>query len=128
MVITIDPDIGIPVYRQIMDQIRFQIVSGMLKPEDELPSTRSLSTELSINPMTISKAYSLLEKEGMIQRRPGRPLVVAKQIKKEIVLEKKRQLKEALLPAARMAQQFDISSQEALKIFRDILDQVYEDR
>jgi GntR family transcriptional regulator len=111
MVITIDPDIGIPVYRQIMDQIRFQIVSGMLKPEDELPSTRSLSTELSINPMTISKAYSLLEKEGMIQRRPGRSLFVAKQIKKEIVLEKKRQLKEALLPAARMAQQFDISSQ-----------------
>jgi len=128
MVITLDPDIGVPVYRQIMDQIRFQIASGMLKPEDILPSTRSLSIELSINPMTISKAYSLLEKEGIIQRRPGRPLVVAERSRQETLLEKRRQLENALLPAARMAQQLDYSPQQALELFEDVLDQVFQDQ
>ena len=128
MVITLDPDIGVPVYRQIMDQIRFQIASGMLKPEDVLPSTRSLSIELSINPMTISKAYSLLEKEGIIQRRPGRPLVVAERSKQETLLEKKRQLENALLPAARIAQQLDYSSQQALELFESVLGQVFQDQ
>lgn len=128
MVITLDPDIGVPVYRQIMDQIRFQIASGMLKPEDVLPSTRSLSIELSINPMTISKAYSLLEKEGIIQRRPGRPLVVAERSKQETLLEKKRQLENALLPAARIAQQLEYSSQQALELFESVLGQVFQDQ
>jgi GntR family transcriptional regulator len=128
MVITIDPDSGIPVYRQIMDQIRFQIASGMLEPDDELPSTRSLSTELSINPMTISKAYSLLEKEGMVQRRPGRPLVVAPRSEQETMLEKRRQLEEALLPTAWIAQQLDITPKEALDIFQTVLERVYQDQ
>ena len=128
MVITLDPDIGVPVYRQIMDQIRFQIASGMLKPEDILPSTRSLSIELSINPMTINKAYSLLEKEGIIQRRPGRPLVVAERSRQETLLEKRRQLENALLPAARMAQQLDYSPQQALELFEDVLDQIFQDQ
>ena len=128
MVITLDPDIGVPVYRQIMDQIRFQIASGMLKPEDILPSTRSLSIELSINPMTISKAYSLLEKEGIIQRRPGRPLVVAERSKQETLLEKKRQMENALLPAARIAQQLDYSSQQTLELFESVLGQVFQDQ
>ena len=128
MVITIDIDIGIPVYRQIMDQIRFQIASGVLKTEDELPSTRSLSTELSINPMTISKAYSSLEKEGIIQRRPGRSLVVAPRSTQETILEKERQLEDVLLPAGRIAQQLGFSPQEALDIFQTVLDHVFQDQ
>ena len=128
MVIIVDPDIGVPVYRQIMDQIRFQIASGLLKPGDELPSTRSLSTELSINPMTISKVYSLLEKEGIVQRRPGRPLVVAQRSEQEAALEKSRQLEDALLPAARIAQQLDISPRDALEVFQNLLESVFQNQ
>jgi DNA-binding transcriptional MocR family regulator len=62
MLIVVDPHSGVPVYRQLMDQIRFHIASGLLKPGDELPSTRALSTELGVNPMTVSKAYSFLER------------------------------------------------------------------
>ena len=76
MLIVVDPHSGVPVYRQLMDQIKFHIASGILKPGDELPSTRSLSAELGVNPMTISKAYSFLEREDVVERRPGRPLVV----------------------------------------------------
>ena len=69
MLITIDHHSGVPVYRQLMDQIKFHIASGLLKPGDQLPTTRVLSGELEINPMTISKAYSFLEMEGLVERR-----------------------------------------------------------
>ena len=77
MIIVVDPSSGVPVFRQVMDQVRFHIASGMLEPGDELPPTRTLSAELGVNPMTISKAYNLLQREGVLDRRPGRPLVVA---------------------------------------------------
>ena len=76
MLIVVDPHSGVPVYRQVMDQIKFHIASGILRAGDELPSTRSLSAELGVNPMTISKAYSYLERDEVVERRPGRPLVV----------------------------------------------------
>ena len=65
MILVVDPHSGFPVYRQIVDQVRLQVSSGALAPGDELPSTRSLSTQLGVNPMTISKAYALLEGEGL---------------------------------------------------------------
>jgi GntR family transcriptional regulator len=77
LLILVDPHSGVPVYRQIVDQVRFQIASGRIAPGDELPSTRALSKRLRVNPMTISKAYGILEDEGVIERRPGLPLVVA---------------------------------------------------
>jgi len=77
MMITVDPHSGVPVYRQVMDQVRFHIAAGLLGPGDELPPKRALAAEPGVNPMTISKAYSFLEKEGVVGWRPGRPLIVA---------------------------------------------------
>lgn len=61
-----------PVYEQIRDQLEKFILSGIMKPGDQLPSVRSLSLELSINPNTILKAYSELDTRGVIQSVPGR--------------------------------------------------------
>ena len=68
-----------PAYRQIMEQIRLQIASGVLQADDEMPSTRALSVTLSLNPMTISKAYGLLERDGVLERRRGQTLVDLRQ-------------------------------------------------
>ncbi|MGD8818260.1 MAG: GntR family transcriptional regulator, partial [Acidobacteriota bacterium] len=76
MILTIDPHSGVPAYRQIIDQVRFHVTSGLLQPGDEIPSTRALSKELGVNPMTVSKAFTLLEEEGVLERRPGLPHVV----------------------------------------------------
>jgi len=78
LLVVVDPGSGVPVYRQVMDQVKFQIVGGKLQPGSELPSTRALSLELGVNPMTISKAYSFLEKEGVVERRPGKLLIVTR--------------------------------------------------
>lgn len=55
-----------PIYEQIADRFRFLILHGVLKEKEQLPSVRSLALELSINPNTIQRAFSLLEQEGLI--------------------------------------------------------------
>ena len=58
---------GVPIYRQIIDQVKTQIASGSLGGDVFLPSVRQVASELEINPMTVSKAYSLLEKEDVLE-------------------------------------------------------------
>jgi len=127
MLIVVDPSSGVPVFRQVMDQVRFHIASGLLKAGDELPPTRSLSAELGVNPMTISKAYNLLERDGVLERRPGRPLVVAALAPEEIELEKLDQLRSHLSAAVRAAQQLSLKPGEAVKVFRQMLETDKED-
>ncbi|MFC1573348.1 GntR family transcriptional regulator [Candidatus Eisenbacteria bacterium] len=121
MLIVVDPHSGVPVYRQLMDQVKFHIASGLLKPGDELPSTRALSSELGVNPMTISKAYSYLEKENVVERRPGRPLVV-KALDSGLVRSRRLdRLRESLAATVTMARQLGIDDKTALEIFRQML-------
>jgi GntR family transcriptional regulator len=127
LLIVVDPSSGVPVYRQLMDQIKFHIASGLLGPGDELPSTRALSSELGVNPMTISKAYSYLEKENVVERRPGRPLIVRDLTGEAMTDQRMHQLRESLTASVRMARQLEIDREEALKLFREMLDTSEED-
>jgi GntR family transcriptional regulator len=72
----VNPSQGLPIYRQIMDQVRAQIAGGRLRQGDFLPSVRQVAETLQINPMTVSKAYSLLEAEGVIARVRGQGMQV----------------------------------------------------
>ncbi len=121
VLIVVDPQSGVPVYRQLMDQIKFHVASGLLKPGDELPSTRALSAELSVNPMTISKAYSYLEKEDVLERRPGRPLVIKAFRTQQIRQRKLDQLRESLAPTVRTIRQLNIDPAEAVRILEELL-------
>ena len=60
---------GVPIYQQIVTQIRFRIVSGQLKPGDELPTIRGLAESLSVNPNTVARAYRELEHEELVEKR-----------------------------------------------------------
>ena len=122
MLIVVDPHNGIPVYRQVMDQIRFHIASGLLAPGDELPSTRSLSSQLGVNPMTISKSYSFLEKEHVVERRPGLPLVVSALGPESIQAGKLDQLRQSLAPSVTVIRQLEIDPPRALDVLRQMLD------
>lgn len=60
-----------PIYQQLTEQIREAAARGELQPDDRLPSVRQLSRELVINPNTVARAYTELEREGLINTRPG---------------------------------------------------------
>jgi len=76
-VITIDLRSRVPIYEQLVENIRKSIISGEMKPDEQLPSVRSLALELGINPNTIQKALSELERQGAIYTLKGRGSFVA---------------------------------------------------
>ena len=128
MLIVVDPHSGVPVYRQLMDQIKFHIASGILKPGDELPSTRGLSAELGVNPMTISKAYSFLEREDVIERRPGRPLVVGAIETADLNDRRMEQVRQSLAATVTVVRQLDVDAGEAVRLFEELLGEAPENR
>ncbi len=123
MIIVVDPHSGVPVYRQLISQIKFHVASGLLEPGDELPSTRGLSARLGVNPMTVSKAFRLLEQEGVVERRPGLPLIVRAVPAEDLETSRRLQLRASLEPAATRARQLGIDADEAVELFRALLTQ-----
>jgi GntR family transcriptional regulator len=119
--LSIDLHNGVPAYRQIMDQIKLQIATGLLPAGAELPSTRTLSAELALNPMTVSKAYGLLERDGILERRRGQTLTVRAVSDSEAQTSRTEPLRQHLAAAAALARQLDIPPTEALRIFKAAL-------
>jgi GntR family transcriptional regulator len=80
MFLPIDPSSGLPIYRQIMDQVRRMIAAGSLSAGDRVPSVRDLASTLQINHLTVAKAYSELEREAVLQKRRGLGMFVAEPV------------------------------------------------
>ena len=113
------PQSGIPIYRQILDQVRRMVASGQLAPGAELPSVRDLALEHAVNPMTISKAYSLLEAEGVLERNRGRPMTVASQARNSSPLTRRLQQIQPLVEQTVLAaKQLELSEAELVKSVR----------
>ncbi len=91
MELQIDTGSGKPIYRQLVDQIREAAARGKVEPGERLPSVRTLSRQLVVNPNTIARAYTELEREGVIHTRPGTGAFVATQAKPELTKQARRQ-------------------------------------
>jgi DNA-binding transcriptional regulator YhcF (GntR family) len=103
-VFILKPHSGVPIYRQLSEQIRRMAASGQLPPGTELPSIRALALMHAINPMTVSKVYSLLEAEGVLERHRGKPMTVAKPSGTKSRVEQLEPHVEQLVLAARQLQ------------------------
>ena len=77
MLFRTNPSLGVPIYLQLMEQVKHAIETGALRPGDQLPGMRPLAEELVINPNTVAKAYRELEHEGIIELRHGAGAFVA---------------------------------------------------
>ena len=94
------PSSGVPIYRQIMDQVGGHIAAGRLKPGEFLPSVRQVAGELQVNPMTVSKAYSLLERDGVIECVRGQGMQVAERRATRLSLREREEAVRSLLKQA----------------------------
>jgi len=123
----IKPGSGIPIYRQIIDQVRRLIASGALRAGDELPSIRQAAGYYEINPMTISKAYSLLEAAGVLERLRGQGMIVAAEQPGELNLKKRLELlRPALREVAAQARQLNLTREATLKALAEQLEESHE--
>jgi GntR family transcriptional regulator len=128
MLLHIDTHSGVPIFRQMQDQIRRQILAGQMEPGCQLPSVRDLAEQLKVNPMTVSKVYSLLEMEGLAERRRGVGLFVSASHNGKYDQKRTTLLADSLRKAAILAVQFDISEDDAIQLFQDIYRELQIDR
>src|SRR5438045_4742712 len=77
-----NPSFGVPIYLQLMEQVKHGIETGALRPGEQLPAIRPLAEELVVNPNTVAKAYRELEHEGVVELRQGAGAFVSGNVKK----------------------------------------------
>jgi len=90
----LDQNSGVPFYRQIIDQIKAAIATGSIGPGDRLPTVRQLAVDLSVNPNTVSRAYTELKLTGLVETQMGSGTFVGQQDVKGDEIERRRQLEQ----------------------------------
>lgn len=117
----INPHSGVPVYRQMVDQVKYYVASGGLKPGDQLPSIRELAQRLAVNPTTVVRVYSDLEHEGVIEMRHGKGAFVTAAGRRMSAGERERALRELARHLAVEAVQMGASTAQVLDCVREAL-------
>ena len=109
----LSPQSGIPIYRQLVEQITRLIAGGQLVAGTELPSVRELAELHAVNPMTISKAYGLLESDGLLERQRGKPMRVASRRRSQAPLAQRlQQIDRSITELVLAARQLEIGKRE----------------
>lgn len=111
-----------PIYRQLVEQARRLIAGGQLAPGDAMPSVRDIAQALALNPMTVSKAYGILEMEGVLSRRRGIGMTVAEAPKSaHSVASRADLLRPTLERAVLEARQLELDDATVIALFTQIL-------
>jgi GntR family transcriptional regulator len=117
MVIRLNPSSGIPIYLQIVEQIRHSIEIGALTEGDQLPAIRTLAEELVVSPNTVVKAYDDLEQEGLIRLRHGAGAYVEKGNLAKSRLRRFREASIVVKEAVRKLRSIGLSDDESRRLF-----------
>jgi GntR family transcriptional regulator len=116
---TLDLHTGVPVYRQIIDQVRTGIASGSLTAGDQLPTVRQLAVDLAINPNTVMRAYRELELGGLLETHQGTGTFISDKKPEKKTVERERQL-------GQMANEFAARAGAAGFTLEEIIDRLRE--
>lgn len=118
MDITINLADGVPIYRQIANQIRYMVASGLLEPGEEIPSIRTLALQLKVTPNTVVKAYAELEAAKIVEKRHGAGTFVAGSRARLALRERDRIIEQRIDALLVEAHQLGISADELLAALR----------
>lgn len=121
MLIKTDSSSGVPIYLQIVNQVRTHVAMGRLQPEDSLPSVRQLAVELMVNPNTIARAYLDLEHQGIIYKRAGQGTYVSSRAVAMSKADRIRIFRELLEKAVVEGLHLDLTKTDLEAVFDDLL-------
>ena len=119
MDITINLTDGVPIYRQIANQVKYLVASGLLLPGEELPPIRTLALQLKVTPNTIVKAYGELESAGVIHKRQGSGTFVSEGRPKLALLQRRRIVEQRIDALLAEAHQLNFSGDDILRMLRE---------
>ena len=115
----LDIQSGVPVYRQIIDQVTGGMAAGALKPGDQLPTVRQLAVDLTINPNTVVRAYRELEIRGVLETQQGTGTFISQQKVKRDEVERQRRLSQLVSEFAARAGAGGFTVKELIQELRD---------
>ena len=119
MDITINVADGVPIYRQIVNQVKYLAASGLIKAGEELPPIRTLALQLKVTPNTIVKAYHELEISGVVQKRHGSGTFVS-DARPQLALRQRRRVIEQRIDALLAeAHQLNFTTDDILRMVRE---------
>jgi GntR family transcriptional regulator len=121
LLLQLSPSSGEPIYKQLIEQIERMIASGQLGAGDYLPSVRQLANDLEVNPMTISKAYGLLESHGHLTRVRGKGMMIAELAHATSVQERLESLSPLAKSIVQQSKQLDLELSTVIKWLSDEL-------
>ena len=116
----LDLQSGVPVYRQIIDQVTGGMAAGALKPGDQLPTVRQLAVDLTINPNTVVRAYRELEIRGVLETQQGTGTFISQQKVKRDEVERQRRLSQLVGEFAARAGAGGFTVKELIEELRDL--------
>ena len=116
MYLHLDHHSGEPIYRQIVEAIKYKVACGQLAEGDQLPSIRALSSELKINPRTVVKAYEELRHAGLVVMRQGRGVFVHAQRNNLPAAVRRKTIEEMVQRLLVEASQLGMDDEEVLEI------------
>jgi GntR family transcriptional regulator len=119
MDITIDLSDGVPIYRQIANQIRYLAASGRLAPGVELPPIRTLALQLRVTPNTVVKAYGELEAAGVVRKRAGAGTYVSEGLSRLADRERQRIIEQRIDALLAEAHHLNFTADEVLRMFHE---------
>ncbi len=119
----IHPSSGVPIYRQVIEQVQAFLLGGHLQVGEMLPSVRQMASELGVNPMTISKAYARLEVEGVVERVRGKGMMIKLQTTSGNVKQRQRELYSAVQSAILRGRQLGLNDQQILHVVNKSLNE-----
>ena len=117
MLLRPNPASGVPIYLQLMEQVKHAIETGALRPGDQLPGMRRLAEELVINPNTVAKAYRELEHEGVIELRHGAGAYVAAHATTKKLTDRLRAAQPIIAGAVDRARAKGLTEEEIRRLF-----------
>jgi GntR family transcriptional regulator len=111
---------GVPIYRQIVNQVKYLVASGLLLPGEELPPIRTLALQLKVTPNTIVKAYGELEVSGTIHKRRGSGTFVSEGRPQQVALrERRRVIEQRIDGLLAEAHQLSFTTDDILRMVRE---------
>ena len=112
-----NPSSGVPIYLQLMEQVKHAIETGALRPGEQLPGMRPLAEELVINPNTVAKAYRELEHEGIIELRHGAGAFVSANAQAKKLTDKLRAAQAVVAAAVEKVRARGVTDEEIRRLF-----------
>lgn len=112
-----NPALGVPIYLQLMEQVKHAIETGALRPGEQLPGIRPLAEQLVINPNTVAKAYRELEHEGVIELRQGAGAFVSAQAAARKATDKLRSAQPLVTALVEKLRARGLSDEEIRRLF-----------